>query len=340
MRVQNLIGLLLVACVPSGEVPTDPEPPTSTELPTSPFLDCAEEDLVLALTGGSAFDNLGDADPASPEEVGDGQYHLFVGVQHAEDEVYVHDATASRPEGPYALGGPLTTVLDDYDQFGIETPAYLRFDDTTEYVYYCGLFTSNAAVTKGNIAALKRIDGGPWQKIGVVADFEDGATTHCEPSALLDPSTGNVHLYYGSDGNSPGNKMRISADPEDFPGTTERSMTTSAFLSRPSVSFDPVQQVYRMGFDVGEYPIGIDYAAHAWNDAPWFPDALLEDSERHSAVMHVAAHDLHPEVHVPVRGAVFQNGGALYDDSGVVQFFTGIGTEERMQVYAQRCTRR
>jgi hypothetical protein len=78
--------------------------------------DATGEVLIAASAGDPTLQHLGDADPATPAEVGDGKHHLFVGVKHGEDPVFIHDATlvdsAYGPIGTYQLApDPLVSKL-------------------------------------------------------------------------------------------------------------------------------------------------------------------------------------------------------------------------------------
>ncbi len=178
-------------------------------------LDCDPAESQVALLAETASDPklwaLGDPEPVPLSEVGDGQHHLFVGVFHEGQgsaecspagkpygNSFVHDAVADTPEGPYTITAePILspTQVDEYDRCGIETPSYLRVDEQTEYLYYCGL----SAPSKGNLAALRRRNGGAWEKVGIVAAMLPGQTSQCEPDIVRDPATGLYTLFYMSD---------------------------------------------------------------------------------------------------------------------------------------------
>lgn len=288
--------------------------------------------------------NLGDVDPATPDEVGDGRYHLYAGVAHEHvvganswGVVYIHDAVAWDAGGPYSITStPVVAQRDSYDFFGLEVPTYVRYDAHTEYLYYCGIYISYSsdAGAKGQISALKRVDGGPWQKLGPVAPFSQGSISQCEPDATLDPATGLVTLMFIADGPGDNIKVRQSANPELFPAAGETSY--GKYYTRIGTSFDPYSEVWRYSLDIGGYPRPL-WTAQSYSRT--FPpdDATLQAN---GEMLHLGTHDLHPQIHS--NGPfVNQTTGAFYPSPDEVLFFyTGEkGASVDMRVYAQRCRR-
>jgi hypothetical protein len=298
------------------------------------------EVLNATSAGLPSLNNLGDAEFVSPEEVGDGLYHLFAGVAHEDitgansfGAVFIHDATASDPAGTYSLPKePIVSQRDDYDLYGIEVPSYLRYDAHTEFLYYCALNTSDEVAQKGSIAALERVDGGTWTKLGPVAPLGPGSTSQCEPDAVLDPDTGTVHLFFIADGDAPGMRHRESKDPRSFPAAGETGL--SVRYSRIATSRDPFNDVYRYALDVGGYPTPLS-TEQSWTTS--FPpdDATLQ---AHAQVLHEGNHGSHPDLHVD-GPTVLQSAGAGYlNENEVLFFYVGLnGQKANMRVHAQRC---
>jgi len=331
-------------------------------------LDCDPAETTVALTAASAgvpaLFAVGDMDPATSEEVGDGLHHLFVGVLHVDrDEpgcdrwdAFTHDAVSSSPEGPYVIAPepilPLSQ-LDDYDRCGVETPSYLRADDRTEYIYYCAL----SAPLLGRIAGLRRRDGGAWEKLGIVAEPLAGQTTQCEPDVVHDLATGLYYLFYQSDfmvgaERKFGLIVRTSDRPDAFDSASDvvyqEYGPEMGFLTRPSLSLDPYDGVWRFAFDANGYagtPAWPESLIQTWARVP--TPSLLALSA-HGGILHEPEHGTHPGLHLPGRGNVRINGSALYPDPDRVLFFyAGIVTAPAggpmtatMQVNAQTCRRR
>ena len=324
-------------------------------------LDCDPMESTVALLAATASDPaiwaVGDPEPVPPEQIGDGRHHLFVGAFHEGQgdadcspegkpfgNAFVHDAVADAPEGPYSITAePILSLseLDDYDRCGIETPSYLRVDERTEYLYYCGLSTPST----GNLAALRRVDGGDWEKVGVVAPQLPGQTSQCEPDVVRDPSTGLFHLFYMSDFEADKDRrfglfVRTSEQPDRFDPASETILQEygpDGGLTRPSLSYDPFDHVWRFGFDAAGYvqpPVRV--LVQTWA-VSLFPGLWVWND--HGGVLHDPAHDLHPGQHLEGIGNILAQSSAVYPDSERVLFFY-TGKVPEWQINVQVCRRR
>jgi len=87
-------------------------------------LACDPAETWVAFTRGVGT-GQGDSEPATPDEVGDGLWHLFVGVNlstTATPDVYIYDLTAASPTDAFAQpASPLVMMRDSYDVLGSET---------------------------------------------------------------------------------------------------------------------------------------------------------------------------------------------------------------------------
>ena len=318
-------------------------------------LTCDSSETWLALTRGPGT-GLGDADPAGPEEVGDGSWHLFVGVNEPTTslpDVYVYDATAARPDSVFALpASPLGRARDSYDQLGSETPSYLRADAHREYVYYCAI--QSYSPLSAHLAAYRRVDGGAWTKVGIVAPNATDELTLCEPNVVRDDATGALVLRYLSvtSGNRVQERQRTSTDPETFATTTMTTTLDSAldvaFPNRLSLSRDPYAGVWRTAYDLslGNYAT---MTLQTWSAGPSTSAADLARAR----TLHDGAHALHPQLHTDFtscdmtacpQGAVLQPSRAIYPNpTEVIFYYSGWNTSPpaaSLQVNGQRCRRR
>lgn len=329
-------------------------------------LDCDPQETWLALSaddaGIPAVVHLGDADPASPAEVGDGRHHLFVGVSHQdlrpgsscgraqEFLVLLHEAISDRPDRGYRLSPqPLVSSTIIYDQFGMETPSYFRADARREYLYYCAIYRSydcrDVTGVKGKLMALRRIDGGTWERVPQdVAPFatnpDSGVkqTSQCEPDVAFDADAGLYNLFFIADDgpNNGGLYVRTSADPERFDAPDAGERLVMRLAVRPGVAFDPYDGVWRLSLD----SYGGTEAFQAWS--PTLGPGLEAALGATTGLLHSSKHALHPLIHREGQpGAVSQSVSPLFPDAGeVIFFYTGIGSDDVMRVYGQRCTRR
>lgn len=340
----------------------------SSDAPSTPCasgqcdLSCAPTDTWFALSNGPGR-ALGDSEPATPDEVGDGMWHLFSGVDLTTDGgtayVLIYDSTSPTPEGPYTLAAaPLNGDVDTYDAHGKETPSYLRVDAHTEMVFYTG-DTSHVPLA-ATVAALQRVDGGAWTKLGPVAPYAPGETVQIDPTVAYDPATTRYFMIYESltqgDGGAPtlGLVSRFSSDPTSFPASSLHWITPDAATlgtiapARAALSFDPYAHVWRTAFDLADYPSG-GYAyetRQTWAATPLPPADALTDA---APFLHDGDHALHPTLHLDgtlctmatcPQGAVLQPSKAIYPDAGeVIFFYSGWSTLPGLQVNGQRCNR-
>jgi hypothetical protein len=312
---------------------------------------CDPADTWLAVTRGPGT-GLGDADPASPDEVGDGLWHLFVGVNDSTTstpDVYIYDATGSTPDGAFTLpASPLVMTHDSYDVLGIETPSYLRVDAHREYVYYCAI--ESYAPLSASVAALRRTDGGAWTKLGPVAPKLTGELTQCEATVVRDRASGELVLSYLALNTANGSRaqqvIRRSTDPETFPTSTVSLDHDAAapYPARLAISFDPISSVYRTAFDVG-YPSATQ-TLQTWSASPAASEAELAAA----GVLHDGNHAVHENLHVDgtsctpqtcPQGAVLQPSKAIYPNAtDVIFYYSGWSNTPALQVNGQRCHRR
>jgi hypothetical protein len=313
---------------------------------------CDPTDDWVALEASTAGDanlaDLGDAVVVTPEEAGDGNYHMFVGVYHPEiisnghGVAVIHEAISSDPHQPFTLSAtPTVPTFDSYDVNGIETPTYVRADAHTEYMYYCAIYyrmvVGSTVNEKGKVAGLRRVDGGAWQKLGPVAPFSSGETSQCEGEALLDPATHQFALYYITDAAPGGAFVRTTTDPTLFSDTTATYVTQA--WSRMGISYDPFASTWRFALDDGGYvpPYPVQHLKQTWAASPIPGAATLTANE---GPLHEPLESLHPTMHQNAAGTVFQNARAIYPSADeVIFFYTGIGTSNHMHVIAQRCRR-
>jgi hypothetical protein len=322
-------------------------------------LDCdpAATELVLEASsaGVATMRSLGDAEPVGPDEVGDGQHHLFVGVadegvtvsSECGDQTFLvmlHDATGDRVDGGYRITAePIVGETIVYDQYGMETPTYVRADDRTEYLYYCGLYQSYACRdttgVKGKLLALRRVDGGAWERVmHDPAPFAGASTSQCEPELAFDPESGLYHLFFIADDGADGGGLyvRSSADPEMFPAPASgEDELVAPFAARPTVAFDPYDEVWRFTFDAYDG----DEIVQSWS--PTIHPGTIEEIQARSELVHHSLHDLHPDVHTNTTNSVLQGANAVFPNADEVLFFySGIGTAGTLRVFSQSCTRR
>jgi hypothetical protein len=327
-------------------------------------LDCDPNDTWLALSassaGSPALRSLGDSDPASPQEVGDGRYHLFVGVSNETMSVgsscggagqsfvvLIHDAISTAPDTGYAITAtpifayaPLPAPYD-FDRYGMETPAYLRADAHTEYVYYCGLYASYDCGAKGKLAALRRTDGGAWERVlADVAPYYAGSASQCEPDVVWDAAAGLYRLFFIADlgaGGTPGLFERTSKSPELFDASTEKLVAPVA--ARPAVAWDPFDGVWRFSTNV----YNADDIHQSWAGS-LDPTTLPADLVANDGILHQSLHDLHPSLHDNASASVSQPSSPIFPAPDEVIYFysgyTGSGSSAVLQVLGQRCTRR
>lgn len=318
-------------------------------------IECAPEDswevLAASSAGNPDLRSLGDAEPVSPEEVGDGKHHLFVGVANEGTNpgsscgnpdgqpflVLLHDATSDRIDGDYTISAtPIVSDVIVYDRFGMETPTYLRTGDR-EYLYYCALYQSYDCSPKGKLMALRRTAGGSWERVTHdVAPFGAGSTSQCEPELVHDPHTGKYHLFFIADGELQGTLVRTSSDPELFPpGAAGNERVISPVVARPGVARDPHDGVWRLSFNGYD----ADDAIHSWTSSldTLEPAEILE----HSGILHASRHALHPEIHLDAPAAISQSTSPVFPSADeIVFFYSGVGTSGQLRVNAQRCMRR
>ncbi len=316
-------------------------------------LSCDPTDTWLALTRGPGT-GLGDAEPASPAEIGDGNWHLFVGNNTSTTDtpdVYIYEAVASAPDAVFALGdAPLAATRDSYDAVGSETPSYLRADADREYIYYCAVESYTAP--SSHIAALRRVDGGAWTKIGVVSPNAADELTQCEPNVVRDPSSGMLVMQYLTlTGTRVQERQRTSADPEQFATatmtTTIDSDPAQVFPNRLALSRDPFANVWRTAYDesLGNYAM---HTVQVWSVQPSIGAADLARAQ----TLHDGAHATHLELHTDFtgcdmtscpQGAVLQPGKAIYPNASDVIFYYSGWNESaaapQLQVNGQRCQR-
>jgi len=322
-------------------------------------LDCDPEASELALEASSAgvatMRSLGDADPAGPDEVGDGLHHLFVGV--ADEGVTVdsscgtqgflvklHDATSDRVDGGYTISpAPIVSETIVYDRYGMETPSYIRADDRTEYIYYCAIYQSYACRdttgVKGKLIALRRVDGGAWERVmHDPVPFAPGSTSQCEPEIAFDPDSGLFHLFFIADDgpDAGGLYVRRSADPELFPAPAGGEDELIAPLAaRPTAAFDPYDGVWRFTFDA----YGGDEIVTSFSET--IHPGTIEEIQARSTLVHHSLHDLHPTFHANATDSVAQAVSALFPSPEEVLFFyTGIDSAGTYRVFTQPCSRR
>ena len=331
---------------------------------------CNPEDTFLAMAASwSGIPNLihsGDAEPATPEEVGDGKYHLFIGVGNLvinppEAEVRIYDATSSHATGPYIMPAePIINTVDSYDQYGIETPSYFRADKSTEYIYYCGLYSSYATDPLAWISALKRVDGGPWTKLGRIAPSGTDEYSQCEPDVARDPISGKIVLFFlnGTEDSNGVKSFRLVArtsdDPENFPAENETVIIKDdgfvfsknpdiplGLPGRPSISLDPYSNIWRFSFDV-------NYMYPKYTMQSWSPTIIPERSQIESSgdILHSGYHDIHLNLHLDKndsnapKAAVTSPSSAIYPTSDkIIFFYGGIGTSDELRVNGQICYR-
>ncbi|HEY1556596.1 MAG TPA: hypothetical protein VGF94_17290 [Kofleriaceae bacterium] len=315
-------------------------------------LTCDASDTWLAFTRGPGT-GQGDAEPATPDEIGDGMWHLFVGVNEGDGstpDVYIYDLTSATPDGTFAQPAePLTTTRDAYDMIGSETPAYLRADAHREYVYYCAV-VAYSPVPSTTVAALRRTDGGAWTKLGPVAPPLAGEATQCEPTAIVRAADGHILLSYLALDTDSGHVQQIvrdSTDPESFPAagaTVELDYDGStAFPGRFATSFDTTSGVYRTAFDVG-YPYAL-HTVQTWTFTP----ALTQADVDAALTLHDGNHAQHPQFHVDgtactpetcPQGAVLQPSKPIYPNAtDVIFYYSGWSNAPALQVNGQRCHR-
>jgi len=329
-------------------------------------LTCDPTDTWFAVSNGPGT-GVGDSEPATPAEVGDGLWHLFVGVNTVTDGgtpyALVYDSTSSAPDAPFTLAAhPLNDVADSYDAHGKEAPAYLRADPHTEYVYYSGVGSFDPP--QAAVAALKRVDGGAWTKVGVVSPLAPGEVVQTDPTVAFDPASGQTVLLYmslltppgSSEGAQLGIVSRVTTNPELFAASTQQWITRTTATpgmvepARPALSRDDVAGVWRIGFDLADYA-GTTAAYHTlqrWMTTP-IPDASVLSGSASAEVLHDGNHALHPQLHVDgtqctaatcPQGAVLQPSKAIYPDGGdVIFYYSGWSTLPGLQVNGQRCTR-
>lgn len=339
-----LLLVVLAACGSEGNPPSDDA--AAVACPGGDCsLSCDPSAVALAFgvegAGDPTLTAVGDIETASPEEVGDGKYHLFGGVYDSDlisgtsGTVLLHEAVADQPDGPYTLDLTPLSQRDQTDAFGMETPAYFRWDARTEYLYYCAL---TSEVT-GRIAALKRVDGGAWSKVSAVAPLGPGSTSQCEPDVVRDPTSGKLHLFFAANGDRAGTLVRTSDDPELF--GVEGEQLLESLGARTTASFDPVARVWRFVYD-DAYVTSTTRSLQTWATT-LVPDA--SSVVAHEAVMHEKVHptDLHPDVHPVTGGLAYQPSSPFYLAGGdVLFFFSGVNTAPTSfwhRIYSQRCTR-
>jgi hypothetical protein len=325
-------------------------------------LSCAPNDTWFALSNGPGR-AVGDPEPATPDQVGDGMWHLFVGVDLTTDGgttyVLIYDSTSPTPDGTFTLAtAPLEATNDVYDLHGKETPSYLRTDAHTEYVYYTA--DTSYVPFAASVAALRRVDGGAWTKVGIVAPFAADEIVQVDPTVAFDPASGQYVLLYESlvtpDAGAAtlGIVSRTSSDPTHFDPSTRQWVTSGAATTgsiapaRLALSHDDVGGVWRVAFDLADYPSG-GYAyetRQTWTTTPVPPASALTDA---APFLHDGDHALHPALHLDgttctmstcPQGAVLQPSKAVYPDGGdVIFYYAGWSTLPGLQVNGQRCTR-
>jgi len=363
MRCIAWSALVLLGCdrgmtaslAPSGDAALDAGAARAPDASPDPSLRCDPADTWLALSRGPGT-ALGDADPATPDDVGDARWHLFVGVNEPTTslpDVYVYDATAAEPGAPFALpADPLGRTRDSYDQLGSETPSYLRADGHREYLYYCAI--ESYAPLAAHLAAYRRVDGGAWSKVGVVAPNASDELTVCEPTVVRDPDTGYLVAQYLSltAAGRVQERRRVSDDPEQFPASTVSITLDHAadavFPDRLAVSRDPYAGVWRTAYDLAVGNVAM-MTLQTWSAGPSIGDA---DLDRASA-LHDGGHATHPALHTDAtmcdaascpQGAVLQPSKAIYPDVDTVVFYyagwTTSGGAGTLQVNGQLCRRR
>ena len=316
-------------------------------------LTCDAADTWLAFTRGPGT-GQGDTEPASPDEVGDGQWHLFAGVNNSTTstpDVYIYDLAAAAPTDVFVQpADPVVSTRDSYDAAGSETPAYLRADAHREYIYYCAV-VQYVPTPSTTVAALRRTDGGAWTKIGSVAPPLAGELTQCEPTAIIRRSDGHVLLSYHALNTASGERVqqvvRDSTDPESFPASGATVVldndAAAVYPARLAVSFDATSGVYRTAFDVG-YPYAMQ-TLQTWSATPVAAQADLNAA----SVLHDGNHALHANLHVDgtqctpdtcPQGAVLQPSKAIYPNAtDVIFYYSGWSDAPALQVNGQRCHR-
>jgi hypothetical protein len=147
---------------------------------------------------------------------------------------------------------------------------------------------------------------------------------------------------------------RTSTNPESFSPSTQQWVTQgsqqagSIAPARLALSLDPYAGVWRVAFDLADYPSG-GYAyetRQTWSTTPIPAGGALTDA---APFLHDADHALHPNLHLDgtgctkascPQGAVLQPGKAVYPDGGdVIFYYSGWSNLPGLQVNGQRCHR-
>jgi hypothetical protein len=193
-----------------------------------------------------------------------------------------------------------------------------------------------------------RRSSGAWTKVGIVAPFAPDEIVQIDPTVAKDPATGQLVMLYESlltpEAGAPvlGIVSRTSNNPESFAPSTQQPLTqgpeTAGTIApaRLALSRDPYAGVWRVAFDLADYPSG-GYAyetRQTWSTTP-----IPQDAD----------HSLHPNLHLDgtgctkancPQGAVLQPGKAVYPDGGdVIFYYSGWSTLPGLQVNGQRCHR-